>query len=66
MTTNDTLGTIVTPHDGYGDHLHFEVYSNHDRDTADYLNPLSKLPAIADDTVDYATAVGGSLDVDRY
>ena len=61
VTINDTLGTIVTPHDGYGDHLHFEVRDGSTRSTADYLNPLSKLPAIDDGSVDYATADAGGL-----
>ncbi len=55
VTTNDTLGTIVTPHDGYGDHLHFEVRDGNDLSDADYLNPLFKLPEIADDVIDYST-----------
>ena len=55
VTTSDTLGTIVTPHDGYGDHLHFEVRDGSTRSTADYLNPLSKLPEIADSSANYAT-----------
>ena len=52
-TKSDTLGTIVTPHDGIGDHLHFEVRA---RNNLDYMNPLSKLPAITDNSVDYSSA----------
>ena len=58
VTTSDTLGTIVTPHDGYGNHLHFEVRDGMTL-SADYLNPLSKLPALAGGSVDYATADAG-------
>ncbi len=53
IMTSDTLGTIVTPHDGIDDHLHFEVFRRSD---LDYINPLSKLPAIADAGINYATA----------
>ena len=60
VQTSDTLGTIVTPLDDYPDHLHFEVRdgdTDGDTDrTADYINPLSKLPAIADAGINYATA----------
>ena len=43
--TSDTLGTIVTPYDGIGNHLHFEVFR---RTNLDYINPLSELPRIPD------------------
>ena len=55
ITTSDTLGTIVTPHDPYDDHLHFEVFRRSD---LAYINPLSKFGEagfhIADNRVDYS------------
>ena len=56
ITTGDTLGTIVTPLDGYPDHLHFEVRRGTRNDNADYINPLSRLPDITDEAVDYASS----------
>ena len=58
VTTNDTLGTIITPDNDIPDHLHFEVRDGAGRLSADYINPLRKLPAITDASVDYATADG--------
>ena len=51
----DILGTTITPDDGISDHLHFEVLMGTDVNSADYINPLSKLPTIEDTSVDYSS-----------
>ena len=61
VTKNDTLGTITTPDDPYGDHLHFEVLadyipasSSEVPDGANYINPLKHLPRITDDGINHS------------
>ncbi|MCE2449887.1 MAG: hypothetical protein J4F35_16370 [Candidatus Latescibacteria bacterium] len=61
VTTDDILGTIDTPHDNIGDHLHFEVLAGYDPDVeneipdeADYINPLKHLPRIEDDGINHS------------
>ena len=56
VVAGDILGTIVTPHDDVPNHVHFEIRDGSILRSADYINPLSKLPAIADDSVDYSTS----------
>ena len=51
VTTSDTLGTIVTPHDRIPDHLHFEVFR---RTNLDYINPLKYLPRIEDAGINHS------------
>ena len=61
VTKDDTLGTIDTPHDDIGNHLHFEVLADYipasSRDVPDranYINPLKYLPRITDDGINHS------------